>query len=607
MRRSRSSSASSLRRDVGPGTPQPRRTAALSQTPPGKAAAARGGRSAGSPSKRSPQSSGQKLSPQSHSQSAAWSPESWASGIDEQNSAARSPLRELRRGSRGRRLPNWDFTNTDMSRYKLSPAEQLRRQLLRMSKHHDEAAVQLNYKLLQMQENIVPFLGVSGVLEAEQTVLSASPAHMTPCFASRVPTGRLPEPTSGSRASAPRSRDEWHSPEDCSRQRGCEDQAPKECRPEYSTESPRAGDPLDLALEAEIDEFLHQGSAKPGRADRGSPGAAQYRFLRRAAGAVLGGTPQPVDVAISPPGRPQSAAASSAAAPQRRSSGGTRFGLTPFRGEASPERWRPAELKPVSLFAGPEGTAFSSALLDSDSELGEIEDQAGQLEMQLAWWGQQREILGISPQRCAVEEEGGSGELIGRSEWLDLPLTRPTHSKNGQAVVSAETLVPEDAQVNENRAGEDPAGRSGPPEPSSLDAGLQSALGSSLAEVVARQAEELVAAALSTVAASPLPGRSNAAVFVSLGPTPTMPGRRSDEAEDGSSEEGDDEDDEEQEEEVSARAEGTPLATQRAKALALAQNWAADLGFGAEPKGSLKPRPSSGSVQVSGFEDLFNV
>lgn len=93
---------------------------------------------------------------------------------------ARQPLQE-RQVVPDRNRPDWDFTQSDMSRYKLTPTENLRRNLLRLSKHQDEASECVRLKLRQMQENICNFL------PEPRPVSSPSPA-----FASRTPTGRLP-------------------------------------------------------------------------------------------------------------------------------------------------------------------------------------------------------------------------------------------------------------------------------------------------------------------------------------------------------------------------------------------------------------------------------
>lgn len=87
--------------------------------------------------------------------------------------------------------PAWDFTDTDMTRYQLAPEERLRRRLSRISKNRDEAASSLRDKFERMQEDIAPFVEVPAPREVwghRRGVLE----HMSPCFASRVPTGRAP-------------------------------------------------------------------------------------------------------------------------------------------------------------------------------------------------------------------------------------------------------------------------------------------------------------------------------------------------------------------------------------------------------------------------------
>jgi len=68
-------------------------------------------------------------------------------------------------------------------------------------------SIQVQDKLKRMQENIAPFVhewnAVSPALEAPAGKSGKGASHMTPCFASRVPTGRFPEEPQGIQRSPP--------------------------------------------------------------------------------------------------------------------------------------------------------------------------------------------------------------------------------------------------------------------------------------------------------------------------------------------------------------------------------------------------------------------
>jgi len=362
-----------------------------------------------------------------------------------------------------------------MSRYKLKPAEILRKQLLRMSKNHDEAARQVRKKWCQMQENIAPYLP-----ESQPDRITASPV-----FASRVPTGRLPEqerrPGSHRRVlSEPRS----------SPLRAEAAQTP-------SSELRAPQDRLDRALEAEISEFLQRKEVSPVSREK-------YRFLRRA------------------------------------------------DAEASRSPWPPAksasDLEPVSLFTGPQLLEKPSDA-DLDSELGEIEDQAGQLEAQLAWWSQQRQIL--SPMFAEPSsKEDSSGELVGCSEWLQLPPPEES-SCRGSALLPGEHVM----QLE------------GPKEQLKME-------DASLPELIARQAAELVAAALQEADGSKEKEfGQEATVFEQPEAKVAQDTQPAEEAVD----EQDEAEQRDVQDEISPRAP-----SQRSKAIAMAEQWALELAASRE-------------------------
>eukprot|EP00931_Biecheleriopsis_adriatica_P009344 TRINITY_DN110414_c0_g1_i1.p1 TRINITY_DN110414_c0_g1~~TRINITY_DN110414_c0_g1_i1.p1 ORF type:complete len:708 (-),score=173.58 TRINITY_DN110414_c0_g1_i1:74-2197(-) len=495
---------------IGPATPQPRRRGSSSCTPQGKGS---------SPAKSTPPAKKWLHAENSRS------PSDLPSGFPETNALSRAPLQDFEQAwsagyhSQGR--PGWDSTNSDMSRYKLNHAEQLRRHLLRMSKHHDEAAAQVQRKLRQMQENIAPFLPETEHFDSTSSV-GASPAHMTPCFASRVPTGRLPE-----KGTAP----SWRQ---CSKLAARDRQEVAVPREAHESQRSHRGSELmrvepreehDTDVEAEIDEFLHRQEAPVEPAGRA--GYPQYRFLRRVASSA-------------------SSPASQVAALHATASS---------QAVASP----PRDLQPVNLFAG-KSVAREELSCDSDSELGEIEDQAGQLEAQLAWWSRQRDILGCqsasagpAPLHGAPVEDSAQ-ELCGCSEWLQLPHASKSSDSNAAETVEdpeAQQVLP--LQVPDVR-------RTG-----KLDLAedrVEDTL-TTLPEIIAKQAAELVASALQEAALPAAPEELLEESEVSLPAAADVL----------------------QVEE--SMEESPPVPSQRSKALALAEAWAAELRGSADPKAAV--------------------
>jgi len=446
-------------------TPQRRRRANLSATPPGKTCKA-------SPSRQG---------------SATRSPAS-----DELQGArevsVRQPLRDCDQVYNASRRP-WDFTSSDMSRYKLKPAELLRKQLLRMSKNQDEAAFQVRRKWSQMQENIAPYLP-----ESSSERMAASPV-----FASRVPTGRLPEerkPSLHRRV--------------LSEPRPAPDEVP-------SAEKGPPSDRLDRALEAEISEFLQRNQ------ETSSGSREKYRFLRRA---------------------------------------------DPVR--SLQKKTSRDHLEPVSLFAGSSEFNGKSSY-DSDSELGEIEDQAGQLEAQLAWWSKQRDILrGGSRQAVPKEEEESSGELMGCSQWLLPPQLDAEGGLESKGVQPEAPVKPSEEPCEESA--------------------------SSLSELIARQAAELVAAALqeANVAEQPEPkiawadtsaeeAQESSALLAVESSAPLVEERSANLLTEKS-------------------AESSPEATQRSKAIALAEQWASELAASTSQEEARQPAKPNVDVLMTHSE-----
>jgi len=326
--------------------------------------------------------------------------------------------------------PLWDWSVSDLSRYKSSPAEQLRRQLLRISRHQDEAAKQVHRKLQRMQENISPFVQELGGLQMDGGA-EQNRAHMTSCFASQTPTGRLP----GSGGGCSRMKSSTPAAQGAA---SCARKVPgtahassriERARDDVSESAPCTAsailrDPLDAALEAEIDDFVAASCGSGVREGVRRPRARrdcqpQYRFMRR-----VQSSKEVAHPATTPP-----ASAPTAWSPARAS--------VPGRRHASPS--------------------------ESDSELGEIEDSAMQLEVQLSWWRRRMDSLASTDENSASstapvlaqEVLTGDKELSGFSEWLrmskagaadmpELPSTGANREEkaNESAVTRADEVCP---------------------------------------------------------------------------------------------------------------------------------------------------------------------
>jgi len=343
----------------------------------------------------------------------------------------RSPLQELNppaarsRGSGGRsQRPAWDFTSSDMSRYKLSPAEHLRRQLLRISRHRDEAAVQFHQRLRSMQENLTPFLHESQQQSNADVSCSSikSPTHMTPCFASRVPTGRIPQESKAARGSTQRLGLEFGGQGFAGRCGGAQHERsdnfmelsshgqsltsvqyaiegiPRQhpvvsgsaSKPKTAQHDRALNEEVRLAeaLEAEIQNFFNSGGKTSD--PRSSP--PEYRFLRR--------KQQSQSSEVKATGH-----SSTSVLMDSQSSNSTRNVPT-----------------------------FRSAPINSDSELDELEADAGQLEAQLEWWRKHEKIVGNFGISSPSSLRGQDTELDGCSEWLRL-----SSASRGRSAPSAST------------------------------------------------------------------------------------------------------------------------------------------------------------------------
>lgn len=294
-----------------------------------------------------------------------------------------------------------------MSRYRLSTEEQVRRQALRISKHQGEAAMQIQHKLQRMQENIAPFLeempgGEPGASSGSKT--PAKRMHMTPCFASKVPTGRLLDASlCSSKLAAGRAATEQPAMAGCA------------YRPPDGVGSV-AADPLDDAIEGEICAFFKGGP--PADKDEAQP---QYRFLRRA----------------------QPAAQRPAA-----SHGG---------GEIAVPRPEAADAS-----VG-EGAAGDSTRVGREGEQeAAVEDEDEHLEEKLAWWRGQADLFGedspqgaaqeTQPERCRRPSGRESLELDGHSEWLGVS-GASSAGRRGAAAVGEGAGT---ARQEERLSGQDP-------------------------------------------------------------------------------------------------------------------------------------------------------
>jgi hypothetical protein len=445
-----------------------------------------------------------------------------------------------------------------MNRYKLDPSQQLQRHLLRLSKHHDEASAQLHRKLKQMQENIAPFLP-----ESEHEV-GVPPKHMTPCFASRVPTGRLPE----TMLQSPSRREGRPSERaSCSSYNQVVEASGSSWFPVSEVQ-----DPLDASLEAEIDEFLHRG---PSASTSRNTAIPVYHTLRRSPAKSI---QEPVTAAAfllnSTPKR-QTRAEASTVDPSS-----TVQSLT-FDERSAEACFRPfadnSELKPVSLFSSPSPNRGMPN--ETDSELGSIEEKAEELETQLAWWKNHREIL--SPERqCNAEEEIANLEaptdelqleLTARSEWRDVE-----DKRNRSCDVDVDDLLRSQSTGLDIISGEGTfADCNSTVEQEPLDCFA------SLSEIIAKQAAELVTAALTDAKAcqartcKACQAEQTLDIECALHPV-VMPEAQSPNPSD-----------DEDHTIVRSRDDGFPkenpdldkLLSQRAKALALAHQWAQDLAW----------------------------
>jgi len=365
----------------------------------------------------------------------------------------------------------------------LSPAEQLRRHLLRISRHHTDASIEVQGKLKRMQENIAPFVNewntVTCNIESDVSK-SKGTNHMTPCFASRVPTGRIPREAKDAKFSNMLG-------DDLDRMCGTrQSKGLKVWRSTYSESPPpslsksgRAGyrvnrreawSPqtaqenacentenlidedarLTQALEEEIAHFFN--SLKDSTDHVGTGGPPQYRFLKRAR----------------------------------------------QKGDAGP-------MRTSARHASGANARFAFGMQnESDSELAELEEDAGMLEAQLAWWRQHREtLLSFSeyPSQTVPipsSRQDQDAELLGHSDWLRLP--SPSDATNEPSATDASTIhaavCNDDPQPTLPKclAPENPPAASAGvcPFPSSIGAATRevSAPGA-LCEMVAEQAKEL--------------------------------------------------------------------------------------------------------------------
>lgn len=253
-----------------------------------------------------------------------------------------------------------------MSRYQLSSAEQLRRQLARISKHQDQAAVQVQRKLRSMQENIAPFLEEPRPVLETGSSPTPAPKNMSAwAFASRVPTGRLPDTSIPDRPGAVyavREEERIVGTPLCVARPAVSAGTRRGPMPESAT---LRDDDLDEALESEIDNFF--ADADDGSA-RSSGSRPQYRVLRA------------------------------------KTSHGTQAARTPL----------PATVRSPCSSPGTSG---------ADAELGEIEEEAGALEAQLAWWRGHKAVLTREPWSQLDGEPAeppACDEIAGHSEFLRL-------------------------------------------------------------------------------------------------------------------------------------------------------------------------------------------
>lgn len=279
--------------------------------------------------------------------------------------------------------PVWDWSVSDLSRYRSSPAQQLRRHLLRISKHQDEAAKQVHRKLQRMQENIAPFVLDAPATQTDNNTDTRRP-HMTPCFASRVPTGRMPEMES----------------RDGRKKRGCHSANMITCR----RAEPADASHKFLLVESDsrtVDSTHVCGAGSP----RDSPRVDIEDTGQGVAGANAG-----------PHYKLMRKVQASKEVHQR-----DRFLASAKRVPTGERHRQQVRQSPPS---------------PSDAELGEIEDSASQLEMQLTWWRQQMNGLvsrtssswnSMSVRRGPAQDAPGDDtELLSHSKWLRMSLGGPT-------------------------------------------------------------------------------------------------------------------------------------------------------------------------------------
>jgi len=329
-----------------------------------------------------------------------------------------TPLQERRDVQR----PAWDYTSSDMNKYRLSSAQQLRRQLLRISRHHDEAAEEVHQKLKEMQENLAPYVGdqlsdlrgsfdaghsqgrndgVAGGLSNTSSSCLVKPRNLSPCFASRVSTGRIPDKVPEGRQQLDRQIEKRFYRKN-TRAQVEEDMG--------AVDGADAGYPdahLEAALESEIEGFFRTSSPSVAAASK-----PQYRLQRKGASkketehfstfleaTLLPMLGLPEDEAHSHISLQQSSASSDWSELRNFVNNGI--------AEHSFQESEPA-LQRISSEGG------------DDIELFDIEHAASQLQAQLQWWRKQEaQLLAQDATRAATEE------LSGMSEWLQIPSSSP--------------------------------------------------------------------------------------------------------------------------------------------------------------------------------------
>jgi len=290
---------------------------------------------------------------------------------------------------RRRSAPEWDFTNSDMSRYQLTRAEQLRRHLLRISKHREEAARNVQQKLRCMQEDIAPFVGQESSLGAAGERSSSSTCHqrrrmnMTPCFASRVPTGRIPDKNVAcvlDDASSPQKRTS-RSAEFSTAPNVSAVAAGARVSPVPDDAKGASGNehcsidgqyPLDEALAVELANFRSMSEPQAGAARPSSKSAPEYKVLRKR--------------------RPTS--------PR----GGVSYVKSSSLAAAEEARTTICQKQQVA-------SAKKAALVSSDVDLDDIEEGAAALEAQLSWWRQQEEAIYNAARAATMADSSYEQEL----------------------------------------------------------------------------------------------------------------------------------------------------------------------------------------------------